>query len=187
MNEDRKGVAVMFYTGEYSRAFDDAIHTNHNVWYRELDFEIFSDGFEASSSLHGDGPVDEQALRDAWKGYTTRWLKEYETHFVTDVAIASNIFILRASEMQLIRTAIAFKDILIDTLDGLGGDDSVFDYYPDAVEVLYQLCKVLPDPVVGKYIYELVINTAWSRVYGTEGNEWGTIDNCFPTWEGGRK
>jgi hypothetical protein len=59
-----------------------------------------------------------------------------------------DIFILHSSDEELRAFADKWADIAIKDLPNVGGDDTHYDYYPDYISGLHQLCSQIqyPDP-----------------------------------------
>jgi len=87
---------------------------------------------------------------------------------------AADVFWIMGSEVEMKRLANYWGGIAIADVDHVGGDDSYYDYYPDYLDGLWQLCRALdfPDP------YMAAASHAWSTRY--EGDP--EADSLIPTY-----
>jgi hypothetical protein len=163
-------VFVGFYTGEYTNALLDALPDK--VWRNVIHKTDFGEGYAAAG---GGDDYD-----DAFGTYLMRETADYVVVPTTSLDGFQDGVFIHATEDQLMEAARKFSRTLIQDLEGLGGDDSVYDYYPDAIEALYQLCVGIGS-ADARVEYEMTINNAWEEQYKAVG-EFPTIDTCFPAW-----
>lgn len=133
--------AVFFYTGEYTNALT-MILDRKAIHYRVVDQGTFEDGWTAGKGITPVGGPDQRVSAD-WGKYLEGQIKEdTRTYQISPLDIVQDaVFISFFDEQRLTEVAREFATELAHDMPG--GDDSVFDYFPDAMEALAQLCKVI--------------------------------------------
>jgi hypothetical protein len=136
---------------------------NFSLWFHTAwDSFMVAEALCANDLTDGHGQPDDEAMRKAWDqavGPMTGHAPPQEVETGLDV------FWLMGSEVEMKRLANHWADSAIQDCQYVGGDDSYYDYYPDYLAGLWQLCRALdyPDP------YLAAASNAWSTRY--EGDE----------------
>ena len=179
---ESKNVTVAFYTGEYARAFEKCLHEANVMWWRSESEGLFEDGFGAAAEQFG----RDYALGNggnAWAHHVEKQLAMsggYATAMLTPLHLISEIFYIHAAAEQLLEVARRFAEVLKSNVGESCGDDEHYDYFPDAMEALYQTCT-LAGPG-GKALYERTRKFAWDNHWSETEEYDGKIDACFTAW-----
>lgn len=169
-------VAVSFYTGEYANLLVRLLW-GAGCWVHALDRMVFDDGYAA-------GADDRNPETDeAWVNYLKVMRDVPKDPYVmkgvddNDLETSQTVLLIRGERAHLKRALDTYMQALVkDAHEGRfsGSDDSVYDYFPDAVEAGYQLA--------------LAIDTRWAYVSGVQRIEaiGSTYHNhpevTFPVW-----
>jgi hypothetical protein len=119
---------------------------------------MVTEAFVASGLVTYDSPALSQAIDKAYKAATASTTghqppREDDNNM--------DVFWLMGSVVELKRFANHWSKLAIDDAAYIGGDDSYYDYYPDFLAGLWQLCRALdyPDP------YKDAAANAWATRY----------------------
>lgn len=193
-DKDMPRISISFYTGEYAGMLEEALRSN-GCWFRTVDRMTWEDGYEAARHdagldsarvYKGAGVPDEQRMATTWAEYLNtqvhgtlpRAMEDDYTRVETSpLDMCSTMFFIWAARDRLMKAADSYARMLRET--EVGGDDDTFDYFPDAIEALYQLCYALGDDA--KTIYEQTIVHAWNSKYRDIG-DYESIEQQFPKW-----
>jgi hypothetical protein len=125
-------------------------------------------------------------MRTKWAEYLKRQItgtdpkameSEYAYTETSPLTMASTVIFTWASQLKLSDAMFRYAKELQRT--DTGGDDDTFDYFPDAMEALYQLCQGIGGSAA-KIVYEETRALQWEKKY--KGLEYETIDQQFLPW-----
>ena len=137
-------VAVGFYTGEYTNTLlKEVFGQKHTVWVNSIHREDFEAGYDAAG-----GTDLGEAQSAAWGDYVHHYLTRagFDPSLLVELASTEgyqDVLMLSGEQRHLLTIARAFGQLLERDAreDNIGADDGTYDYFPDAVEALYQLCR----------------------------------------------
>lgn len=181
MTDDIKAVLVTFYTGEYANALLQPIH-QRGLWVSTDDMMTFEAGWLAAGGSTNDVREAENMTK-AWGKHLDAYTKPPNTFVNCSLDVldqTANAVFVRARADVLYDVAHDFAFTLIADAPDVSGDDTYFDYFPDAMQALYQLCRAVDTPET-KRLYLETRDTCYHARYDDD-IEFDTVDSLAPHW-----
>jgi hypothetical protein len=132
---------------------------NYSLWFMTAwDSFMVAEALTAVGLCDEHHQPDEEAMRKAWEARTGR-SSGHAPPREEDTGL--DVYWLMGSEVELKRFANHWASQAINDCQYVGGDDTYYDYYPDYLAGLWQLCHALDFPQP----YKDAAANAWSTRY----------------------